>query len=149
MHILKTISGVRQVLIDGIAQHQPDVVALQKTTRTASHDQVVDILGSTCHVVHSMTRETAVGGVSIASRCPIIGSQELDLKTVSPRTRDFACTTLTAEIEAPPPFGKILVANHFPDYQVDHEIERERQAALPARVTSPCPRRCRTRTIQG
>jgi hypothetical protein len=42
------------------------------------------------------------------------------------RTRDFACTCLVTEILAPQPFGRIWVANHFPDYQLDHERERRR-----------------------
>ena len=60
--------------------------------------------------------------------------RELDLSVVSPRTGDFACTTLIAEIAAPPPFGPLLLVNHFPDYQVDHELERERQTVLAARA---------------
>jgi thiamine pyrophosphate-dependent acetolactate synthase large subunit-like protein len=45
----------------------------------------------------------------------------------------FACTCLVAEVLAPEPFGRVWVANHFPDYQLDHERERCLQAAAAAR----------------
>lgn len=35
------------------------------------------------------------------------------------RTHDFACTCLITEVLAPEPFGRVWVANHFPDYQLD------------------------------
>lgn len=34
----------------------------------------------------------------------------------------------------PEPFGRIWVANHFPDYQLDHEAERCLQSAAAART---------------
>jgi hypothetical protein len=34
---------------------------------------------------------------------------------------------------APEPFGRVWVANHFPDYQLDHERERRLQSAAAAR----------------
>jgi endonuclease/exonuclease/phosphatase family metal-dependent hydrolase len=37
---------------------------------------------------------------------------------------------LIAEVDAPPPFGPLLVVNHFPDYQ----LERERQTVIAART---------------
>lgn len=52
---------------------------------------------------------------------------------MTPRTGDFACTTLVAEIAAPEPFVSILLVTHFPDYQVDHDHERELQTVLAAR----------------
>jgi predicted deacylase len=52
---------------------------------------------------------------------------------VTERTYDFACTCLVTEVHAPDPFGRIWVANHFPDYQPDHEREGCLQAAAAAR----------------
>ncbi|HET9661119.1 MAG TPA: endonuclease/exonuclease/phosphatase family protein [Thermomicrobiales bacterium] len=120
------------VLRDAFRELSPDIVCLQETMLSAEHDQARDILGPDYHLIHSDARSNAGDGVSIASRWPITGSEELELKTVSNRTGAFACTTLVATTEAPAPFGTIAVANHFPDYQVDHEYERERQAAIAA-----------------
>jgi endonuclease/exonuclease/phosphatase family metal-dependent hydrolase len=124
----------RRALIDGLDELRPDLVALQETILTDVYDQAVDILGSGFRVVHSRVREENGSGITIGSRWPIANARELDLKVVSPRTDAFACTTLIAEIQAPPPVGPLLVVNHFPDYQVDHEVERERQTVIAARA---------------
>jgi endonuclease/exonuclease/phosphatase family metal-dependent hydrolase len=124
----------RRVLIAGLAELKPDLVALQETIVAGEDDQAADILGSDFQVVHSGVREEDGQGVSIGSRWPIAGVREVDLEAVSPRTGAFACTALLAEIEAPPPFGRLVLANHFPDYQVDHEYERERQTVAVART---------------
>ena len=58
---------------------------------------------------------------------------EVDLN-VTERTTDFACTCLITEVLAPDPLGRIWVANHFPDYQLDHERERRLQAVTVARI---------------
>ena len=124
----------RRVLIDGVREIQPDLISLQETMVIPDYDQVADILGDGFHIVHSRARETGGQGISIASRWPITAVHELDLSVVSARTGDFACTSLIAEIESPAPFGPMLLANHFPDYQVNHELERERQAVIAARA---------------
>lgn len=54
-------------------------------------------------------------------------SEEIDLKA-TPRTADFACGALVAPIEAPPPLGSLLFANHLPSWQLAFERERELQA---------------------
>lgn len=123
----------RRILIAGLNRLQPDLVALQETIVTNHSDQAADLLGGEYQVVHSRVREEDGQGISIGSRWPIIAVDELDLKAVSPRTGDFACTTLIVEVEAPAPFGPLLLVNHFPDYQVDHEVERERQTVIAAR----------------
>lgn len=123
----------RDVLGSGLAVLDPDIVLLQETIVVTGYDQVADILGSGYQIAHSATRETDGSGISIASRWPVTELRELDLKVVSPRTGQFACTTLIAAIDAPAPIGPLLVANHFPDYQPDHELERERQTVIAAR----------------
>jgi len=105
---------------------------LQETIRTDDYDQVVDLLGAEFHIVHSHAREPNGSGISIASRWPISAVRELDLN-VTPRTADFACATLVAEIQAPQPFGPVLLVNHFPNWQLDYEYERELQAVLAVR----------------
>jgi hypothetical protein len=52
---------------------------------------------------------------------------------VTGRTYDFACTCLVTEVLAAEPYGRVWVANHFPDYQLDHERERRLQSAAAAR----------------
>jgi endonuclease/exonuclease/phosphatase family metal-dependent hydrolase len=71
-------------------------------------------------------------GVSLASRWPLREVQEVDLN-VTPRTAGFPCTTLIADVMAPAPIGPLLLVNHFPDWQLDFEHERELQAVATAR----------------
>jgi endonuclease/exonuclease/phosphatase family metal-dependent hydrolase len=122
----------RQVLIDGIRELSPDLIALQETILSDDDDQVVDLLGTEFHIVHSREREPNGQGITIASRWPIHEIRELDLH-VTPRTLDFACTTLLVEIQAPQPFDSLLFVNHFPNWQLDYEYERELQTVLVAR----------------
>jgi endonuclease/exonuclease/phosphatase family metal-dependent hydrolase len=118
------------VLQDAFRALDPDIVCLQETMVSDGDDQARDILGPDYHIIHSDARSKAGDGISIASRWPTRLREELDLKSVSNRTDAFNCTTLIAITEAPAPIGSVVVANHFPDYQVDHEYERERQAAI-------------------
>jgi endonuclease/exonuclease/phosphatase family metal-dependent hydrolase len=122
----------RRVLRDGLRILAPDVILLQETIATDGYDQVADLVGDAYHIIHSRARETDGQGIAIASRWPIGATREPDLK-VTPRTSDFACTTLLAAIEMPAPIGPLLIVNHFPDYQPDHEHERELQTVLAAR----------------
>jgi hypothetical protein len=49
------------------------------------------------------------------------------------RTSDaFAATSLITEVLAPD--GRVWLVNHFPDYQLDHAAQRERQAVATARA---------------
>ena len=122
----------RPVLIEGLQVLAADLIAFQETVVVDDFDQVADLLAPGYAIVHSAARATDGTGCSIASRWPIAQVRELDLN-VTPRTADFPCTTLLAEIDAPAPFGRLLFVNHFPDYQVDHERERELQTVLAAR----------------
>lgn len=56
-----------------------------------------------------------------------VAVQELD-PNVSPRTAGFPSATLAAEIEASAPIGPLLFVNHFPNWQLNMECERELQA---------------------
>jgi len=99
---------------------------------TDDDDQVDEVLGDSFHVVHQARRTPEGMGVSIASRWPIAAVHELDLH-VTPRTADFPCTPLVAEINGPTAEGRLLFVNHFPSWQLQFEVERERQAVLAAR----------------
>jgi endonuclease/exonuclease/phosphatase family metal-dependent hydrolase len=124
----------RAALVSGVEQLAPDLVLFQESVLTDSYDQAADILGSDFQIVHSSTREADGMGIAIGSRWRVSSSRELDLKIASPRTGEFACTTLVVEVAAPAPIGPLLVVNHFPDYQVNHEYERERQTVIAARA---------------
>jgi endonuclease/exonuclease/phosphatase family metal-dependent hydrolase len=125
----------RSVLIDGFREPRPDLVAFQEPIKTDEYDQVIDLLGPEFHVVHHNAGLVDDGdhhGASIASRWPLGEVQEVDLN-VTPRTADFPCTTLLAEVLAPDPVGPLLFVNHLPSYQLGFEIERELQAVAAAR----------------
>ena len=121
----------RSVLIDGLRNRNPDLVAFQEARKTETDDQTVDLLGPGYHVVYQSERDAHGTGCSIASRWPLRNVQELDLH-LTPRTVDFPCATLVAEIDAPEPLGTLLFANHFPNYQLDLELERELQTVAAA-----------------
>jgi endonuclease/exonuclease/phosphatase family metal-dependent hydrolase len=53
---------------------------------------------------------------------------------VTPRTEDFACGTLIAEVFAPEPIGPLLFVNHLPNWQLTFEHERELQTVIAART---------------
>ena len=114
----------------GFEQLDADVLTLQETILTPQIDQATAMLGPDYHLAHSSERESDGQGITTASRWPIGEVLELDLN-VTDRTGDFACTALITELHAP--FGRVWVANHFPDYQVDHERERCAQTLLVAR----------------
>lgn len=119
--------------MNGLETLSPDLIAFQETALTDDYDQAADLLGSEYHIVNSRERGEDSVGISLASRWPIVNLRELDLN-VTPRTADFACTTLIAEIQAPEPFGPLLFVNHFPNWQIDYEYERELQTVIAART---------------
>jgi endonuclease/exonuclease/phosphatase family metal-dependent hydrolase len=122
----------RSVLVPGLRELEPDLVAFIEAIKTDQYDQVVDLLGPGFHVAHQQAREPDGQGASIATRWPIADVHEVDLN-VTPRTAGFACTTLVAEIQAPRPFAALVFANHVPNWQLQFERERELQAVAAAR----------------
>src|SRR5690242_10306586 len=122
----------RSVIIEGLRALRPDLVAFQEAVKTDEYDQMGDLLGAGFHIAHQAVREADGQGISIASRWPLAEVHEVDLK-VTPRTADFACTTLVAKVFAPDPIGPLLFVNHFPNWQLNFEYERELQAVAAAR----------------
>jgi endonuclease/exonuclease/phosphatase family metal-dependent hydrolase len=122
----------RSVLIDGLRTLQPDLVAFAESIKTDEYDQVADVLGPGWSVAHQKVRDPNGMGISIASRWPLGEVHEVDLN-VTPRTVGFPCTTLVAEVIAPGPVGQLLFVNHFPNFQLNFEHERELQAVAAAR----------------
>jgi endonuclease/exonuclease/phosphatase family metal-dependent hydrolase len=120
------------VFQQGFQALDADVVTLQETILTESTDQAADMLGPQYHFAEQRSREADGQGITTASKWPFGCVFEIDFH-VTDRTHDFACTCLVTEIQAPEPVGRLWVANHFPDYQLDHERERRLQAATAAR----------------
>src|SRR3954452_9047313 len=122
----------RDVLASGFRALAPDLVALQETVVTGHADQAREILGEGFSIVHAQRRAPEGMGVSIASRWPFVEVQELRLEG-SPRDDGFPCTTLIATIEVPGVREPVHFVNHFPSWQPQQELERERQAGQAAR----------------
>lgn len=116
----------------GFRELGADIVTLQETIRTDDTDQAAEMLGPEYHLAQQQDREKDGQGITTASRWPFGEIFEVDFH-VTERTYDFACTCLVTEVLASEPFGRVWVANHFPDYQPDHERERCLQAAAAAR----------------
>jgi endonuclease/exonuclease/phosphatase family metal-dependent hydrolase len=133
--------GRRSVLAGGFRDLAPDLVAFQEAVVEDGYDQVTDILGpGGYHLAHQTDREYRRGGdiedgqgISIASRWPLGEVWEPDLN-VTPRTEDFACGAIIAEVLAPEPIGPLLFVNHLPNWQLTHEHERELQTAIVGRA---------------
>jgi endonuclease/exonuclease/phosphatase family metal-dependent hydrolase len=123
----------RSVIADGLREIQPDLLAFQEAIKTDEYDQVIDLLDSDFHVIHQASREADGRGISIASRWPVEDVQEVDLH-VTPRTGIFACAALMAEIHLPDPIGALLFVNHFPNWELEFELERELQALVAAKL---------------
>jgi endonuclease/exonuclease/phosphatase family metal-dependent hydrolase len=123
----------RFVLMERIRALQPDLVAFPESIKTDEYDQVLDLLGPEFNIAHSKIRDPNGMGISIASRWPFGEIKEIDLN-VTPRTDGFPCTTLIAEINAPEAVGFFLFVNHFPNWQLNFEYERELQAVKVARL---------------
>jgi endonuclease/exonuclease/phosphatase family metal-dependent hydrolase len=124
----------RRVLQDGMRSIAPDVLTLQETVVDDDYDQVVDVLGDGYNVVHQTMGLVGDGrhhGVSIATKWPISAVHEVDLH-LTPRTRSYSCGGLVAELDAPPPLGRLLVANHGASWEWWAETERELQAVAMA-----------------
>ncbi len=120
-------------------QLEPDIVTLQETVLGPDVDQAREILGETYFLAQQRSREPGRAGVprgqgiTTASRWPFGQVFEVDLE-LTERTGDFACTCLVTEVLAPLPVGRVWVANHFPDWQLDHERERRLQTVAAARA---------------
>ncbi|WP_373324543.1 endonuclease/exonuclease/phosphatase family protein [Reticulibacter mediterranei] len=125
----------RAVLIDGLRTLRPDLVAFQETIKTDEYDQVIDLLGSEFHIAHQVGRDADGFGISIASRWPLTEVQEVDLH-VTPRTADFACTTLVVKIRAPDPIGIGRLEESTTFLCVTVSMADRRSPLLPARASS-------------
>jgi hypothetical protein len=122
-----------EALRNGFLALDADLVTLQEAILSEEIDQVSAILGPGFQLAHASYREANGSGITTASRWPLGRVMEIDLH-VTERTHEFACTCLVTEILAPQPYGRIWLANHNLDYQLDHERERRLQAVAVARA---------------
>lgn len=122
----------RKVLMEGLSVLRPDLVAFQESIYHQEYDQVTDLLGPDYHVLHQKNRDPEGMGISIASRWPLGEVYDIDLQ-VTERTKDFPCGVLITEINAPAPIGQLLFVNHFPNWQLNFEYERELQTVAAAK----------------
>jgi len=124
----------RRVLADTFLELAPDIVALQESIVTDGYSQAADLLGDDFAMLEQRSRLTPEGlGVTLASRWPVLRSEEIDLH-ITDRGDEFPCVALLAEIDAPEPFGPLVMVNHFPYWQTDWENERCVQAVAVARA---------------
>ncbi|MEV4581080.1 hypothetical protein AB0K16_48400 [Nonomuraea jabiensis] len=116
----------REVLIAGLRDLRPDLVAFQESVVTDDYDQIVDLLGPDYHIVHQDEGEADGTRASIASRWPLgeIRQMRLDV-TARVNLSEFAGWIGLAEVLAPEP---LLFVNHKPSFRLGHEHERELQA---------------------
>ncbi|MFB4277904.1 endonuclease/exonuclease/phosphatase family protein [Nonomuraea sp. MTCD27] len=122
----------REVLIAGLRDLCPDLIAFQESVVTDDYDQVADLLGPGYHVVHQEQGEADGTRASIASRWPL---GEIRQRRLAVTTRvnlsEFAGWIGLAEVLAPEP---LLFVNHKPSFRLAHEHERELQAVHATRL---------------
>ncbi|MDQ5817530.1 MAG: endonuclease/exonuclease/phosphatase family protein [Actinomycetota bacterium] len=121
----------RSVLVDGLRELQPDIIAFQEAVVTDGYDQVAELLGATYNVVHQAGREAGGTGLSIASRWEV---REVWEETLRVTARVDPSEIAVAEILAPGPLGTLLFAHHNSSWQLGFEHERELQAVAASRL---------------
>ena len=125
----------RQVLVDGLRELRPDIVAFQEAVARDGYDQVADLLGTGYSVAHHGGRSEDGTGAAIASRWPLGELLEEDLR-VTPRVdpaHGWIGRVAAVEVLAPDPVGTLLFVHHKPSWQWGFEREREMQAVAAAR----------------
>jgi endonuclease/exonuclease/phosphatase family metal-dependent hydrolase len=122
----------REVLLAGLRDLCPDLVAFQESVVTDDYDQVVDLLGPGYHVVHQENGEADGTRASIASRWPLRDIRQSRLAvTTRVDPAEFPGWIGLAEVLAPEP---LLFVNHKPSFRLGHEHERELQAVQAAKL---------------
>ena len=126
----------RSLLVEGLRELGPDLVAFQEAIKIDDYDQVADLLGAEYEVFHQAGRTPDGSGASIAARWPLRAVREAALH-VTPRldpAHPWIGSVAVAEVHAPDPVGPLLFVHHKPSWQWDFELERELQAVAAARL---------------
>jgi endonuclease/exonuclease/phosphatase family metal-dependent hydrolase len=119
---------VRQML----RELRPDIVCLQEALWHDGCHQGLALLEGCgfASVVHQFNVQRHVDryyGTVIASRWPISHSDVVKLPSTA-RGAAFPRSLQAAEVDCPPPVGRLLVVNAKPHYEPHMELEREMQA---------------------
>jgi endonuclease/exonuclease/phosphatase family metal-dependent hydrolase len=125
----------RDALRSGLQALDADLLALQEVVVGDGYDQAAELLGSGYTVVHQTVGLIGDGthhGACVASRLPVRAVHEVDLH-LTPRTGGYSCGTVIADVAAPEPFGRLLMACHGNSWAWWAERERELQAVAAAR----------------
>jgi endonuclease/exonuclease/phosphatase family metal-dependent hydrolase len=125
----------RDALRIGLQALDADLLALQEAVVDDGYDQVAELLGPEYTVVHQTVGLVGDGthhGAAMATRLPVRAVHEVDLH-LTPRTGNYSCATVIADIVAPEPFGRLLMACHGASWPWWAERERELQAVAAAR----------------
>lgn len=118
--------GRRSILVDGLRELQPDVIAFQEAVVNDGYDQVADLLGASYYITHHAGREAEGTGLSIASRWEV---REVWEETLHVTPRADPSDIAVAEILAPGALGgTLLFVHHNASWQLGFEHEREMQA---------------------
>jgi endonuclease/exonuclease/phosphatase family metal-dependent hydrolase len=118
----------RAVLSRGFAALAADLVALQEVAGPEMPDQAAELFaGEDVHVVRSSQRDAKGESIAIVSRWPVAEVHEIPHRPAE-QDAHFLSTTCAIVAEVPPPIGPVLFVNHFPDWQLTHQREREEQA---------------------
>ncbi|MGI5149324.1 endonuclease/exonuclease/phosphatase family protein [Plantactinospora sp. CA-294935] len=126
----------RTVLAAELRCLRPDIAVLQETVVRDAYDQVTDLLGEEYYVVHQRGRTGDGTGASIASRWPVTNVRQHFLH-VTPRVNTaepWIGSVALAEVQAPMPYGRILLVHFKPSWQFHLSYERELQAHSAARM---------------
>jgi len=121
----------RSVLVDGLRQLRPGIIAFQEAVVTDGYDQVADLLGASYHVAHQAGREADGTGLSIASRWEM---GEVWEETLHVTYRVDPSEIAVVEILVPGPLGTLLFAHHNASWQLGFEHERELEAVAASRL---------------
>lgn len=114
-----------------IEQENPDLMAFQEAGYYNGKDQIRELLTGfdyhICHQLDDIDKCQYNEGVCIVSRWPISMKTVCSLK-LTPKCSGYPYAALAAQIDAPPPIGKLLFVNSKPSWELDREYERELQA---------------------
>ncbi|MER6087630.1 endonuclease/exonuclease/phosphatase family protein [Streptomyces bluensis] len=124
----------RRLLAQGLHDWQPDVIALQEVVRCEDYDGVRELLGEGWHVAAHPRWSEDGAGAAVAGRWPITAVRTDTFDGVGREAMAEWCGVTVAEVQAPSPFGTMMVVHHEPSWERGQEREREAQAVAAARL---------------